>query len=297
MRGIALGQNDVCDQDAAVLAHRVAHVREDVAGALVVPVVDNVLEQIDVGTGRHGLVEVARRELDAVGDTICIELRGRVLEHIGRVEEDAARLRVRLQDRGERMAIPAGDIGDHAGLREVVGRKDRRDRGVREARHGAPEGGAEFGVLAEQVGEERRAVHLLPHRLAGLDGVEQAAPHAPVRLGPDPQHQVAHAVRDITPQRVRLRRVREHAALELAEAPSHRQRAQDPAQRARIGADGACHLVDRTRPVTQLISHAKLGGDVHRLRDVETAQRADYLGFGGQCVAHRDLQRERRHST
>ena len=296
MRSVALGQDDVSDQDAAVLAHRGAHVGENGAGVLVVPVVDDMLEQIDVGPCRHRLVEVPGHELDAIRNAIGLELGGRILEDVGCVEEHATRLRVRLQDRGERVAVAAGDVRNHTGLREVVGREDGGDRRVREARHRAREGGAEFGVLAEQIREQRRAVHLLPDRLAGLDRIEQAAPHPPVRLGSDPPHEVADAIRNITAQRLGLRRVGEHAALDLAEAPRHRERAEDPAQRARIGADGARHLIDRARAVAQLVGHTELGGDVHRLRDVETAQRADHLDFGGQGVAHRDLQRERRHS-
>src|SRR5262249_2210184 len=87
---------------------------QDGGRARVVPVVDDVRE--DVGVRRANLSKgVAADERRAVGNPEPREGGPRALHHVRLVEEDAAELRVRGEDRPEQHAVPPADVDEGPG--------------------------------------------------------------------------------------------------------------------------------------------------------------------------------------
>ena len=79
--------------------HRSAHGAEDRNRFLVLPVVDDRLQQIGIRAAGDALEEAAADETAAVIDGL--EQIARLRDHVRLVEEHAAHVRMLLEDRGE----------------------------------------------------------------------------------------------------------------------------------------------------------------------------------------------------
>jgi hypothetical protein len=73
------------------------------------------------------------------------EQRGRPVDDVRLVEDDAAQAGMRLEQGRQEGAVPAADVDDRAEAAEVVGLEHGRDRPVRRGLHRPVEGGALVG--------------------------------------------------------------------------------------------------------------------------------------------------------
>src|SRR5262249_27848741 len=122
---------------------------EDRGAPRVVPVVQDALEEVSVGTGGNGREEIARSELAAIIDTGIREMRARRSNGVGQVEEDSAHVRMRGEDRRNEMTVAAADIDDAGRAGEIDFGRDRlRDRS-RQVAHRTSEGGSCARILLE----------------------------------------------------------------------------------------------------------------------------------------------------
>ena len=118
--------------------------------------------------------------------------------------------------------------------------------------------------------EERRAVGALERRPAVLDRVEQPARGGVVDL-PAGAQRARHRH-----QRLADRREREAPVL-LDDHILEREPAQDPRERARVGADGRGELRARLRAVRERLGDPELGRDVQQLRHDEAIHKPKEL--------------------
>jgi hypothetical protein len=120
---------------------------EDRGTPIVVPVVDDPLERVEVPAARDRREEVAPDSLATSPEPVGFQVSSRPLDDLRGVEEDAFRLRARLQDRGEEAAVPAPDIDHVAEGREVVGPDHRRLDRPGQPGHRLVEDPGDLGVL------------------------------------------------------------------------------------------------------------------------------------------------------
>jgi hypothetical protein len=94
----ALWVDALDDQQPAVRAHRAMAVPEDRESQLVVPVVDDVLQDVGVMGARHGLEEASPDRLASLGEPALGDLLLGSLDDVGLVEDRPAKMGMRLQD-------------------------------------------------------------------------------------------------------------------------------------------------------------------------------------------------------
>jgi len=124
----AIFRDDVLDDQYPAAGNHGAPAILQEANALVVrPIVQNELENVEIGTNGHGFEEVAADQLAAIGHTGSVEQRLRCRDHFRHVEEDSAQRGIGMQDAGGQCAASAADIGQLANTDEVIGRQHRPD--------------------------------------------------------------------------------------------------------------------------------------------------------------------------
>src|SRR5688572_28051745 len=88
MRLVALRDDRLYDQHLPVVRHIRANVLEYRLVRVVVPVMNYVLEEVDVRLDRNLLEEVALYQFDAIGNTVRLEHPWRVSDHLWKVEQN-----------------------------------------------------------------------------------------------------------------------------------------------------------------------------------------------------------------
>lgn len=91
--------------------HRADAVAQDLAAAVVVPVVQDAGQDIDVAAGRH-VGEVARAVVAARAAARGVEQPAGGFDGVRAFEEDTAQARVRGEDAAEELPVPSGDVHD-----------------------------------------------------------------------------------------------------------------------------------------------------------------------------------------
>lgn len=283
--GVAPGQHGLDDDDAGAGGHRRAAVAQDAQAALVRPVVQDVLEDVDVAALRHLGEEVARLGAPPAPHRFLAAQdvradRGRL------VEEHPREAGAPAQDREEQAAAPAADVHDPAVLGEGVRPRDHRVDPRRERRHPGVEHLPQLRVPG-QVREERLAEQpleggaRLAHRLlkGGRGPLER-------RVG---QHQDRRVlgVRHVRAQGLAGRSQVEGPRPVLAEDAARGEVAQDAPQVPGVGAGRPCQFARGARARRQVVGHAAARGGAQG-RGEEVAERVldeltgDVLGLG--CV-------------
>jgi hypothetical protein len=111
-----IGLQDLLDDEQPpIRTHGCATRTQNAQRVLVRPVMEHADQQIDVGSGRHSVEEVAALHADAA---TCAPFGRNRRHHVVAIEDDAARIGKPGQNATERLAIAAPDVGDQSGLRE-----------------------------------------------------------------------------------------------------------------------------------------------------------------------------------
>ncbi len=197
---------------------------------------------------------------------------------------------VLLQQAGQYVSLAAADVGDGPDAGEV--------QVLREVGGGLPAGGG-HGLVEDlgrvtrvtvQVVEELLAEHVREDVLAGAHGLVEARPGLPrPRLGA-PEGDVAQAVRGVLAQQAGHLGVREAAVLGLGEDAVAGQRAQQAAQRLRLGRHGRGEVLHGGRLLAQRVGDAQAGGGPYGGgaggAEDEFAQAHRGLRVGDRCGGH-----------
>src|ERR671938_4489 len=137
---------------------------QDLGGLVVRPVVDDLHEQVGVGRWQGVDEEVAGLRVDAGGGDVGGG------DHIGQVEQDAARGGRGVEHGVGQVASAAADVGDGGEGPEVVGGQHVGDVGPRLGGHAFAEDLGLVGMGVE-VGEEAARLRQLDPGGAGSQGV------------------------------------------------------------------------------------------------------------------------------
>jgi hypothetical protein len=235
---------------------------------LVVPIVNDVGEEIDVAACRHAREHVAAHHLATVGDPFPGEEGQGAFHDAGHVQQDAAQMRMGLENGREHDAMAATDVDDafHAG--EVVRICHRGPCGRRQCAHGVVEDARLLRVPRQEGEGAFHAVADLEVVLAGADAIGEALERRPDALTTQ-EHERAHGVPGIGAQAIAHRRKLESPRAEVpddVDGCQHSEQAMHPiglracrlrdldecpgalgeqvgnAQLGR-GVDGACYLI------------------------------------------------------
>src|SRR5262249_51758630 len=186
------------EQQFARAVHRPAAALEDRLSALVIPVMDNVLEDIGIATARHLAEEVATEHVAAIlQPTLSYQFPG-PLGNVGLLEEDSTQGTVGLQNAGQQCPVAATDVDDDAKCREVVSARNRNGDLSGETRHGLVEVGGFVGMHGH-IGERVHSEDAIERRIAGLDAVEEITPCL-IGNTPEKQRDGMHRTRHAGPQ-------------------------------------------------------------------------------------------------
>lgn len=128
---------------------------------------------------------------DAVGHTVLAKQLWAVRDDLRKIEQHAAGIRGRLQNRRQQPTVSAPDIDDRAECTEVVGRGQRRDRKLGHIGHGGVENPTQFRFVG-QVFEYRFAAECWDHRIPVPDRVGEVAPVLAMLRRPDPPRHPGH---------------------------------------------------------------------------------------------------------
>jgi hypothetical protein len=110
-------------------------VRQDQRRLLVVPIMNDVLHDVGVASGRDCLEEVAGRGADAAGKALRLDLRLGARDYVIDVEKDPLHPRMLFKDRGEHGPVATGDIDERPDAAEIVAFDNRGDDHVAEPGH------------------------------------------------------------------------------------------------------------------------------------------------------------------
>ncbi len=236
-----------------------AHVAKDAHRVVVGPVVDHVLEDVGVATFGHEIEERPLGDPHPVFDTVLGQQRRGPRHHLGPVEQDAARVGRRGQDRGQQAALPAAHVDDGGSgaqdldVPKVIAGDDRRDREFRSACHGLVEDFTEFG-LVRQVVEGRFAAQRGDNGPAGADRFAEVAPMLPVLGRSHPPRPARHRYVGVATKSVSQRGEVVAALTTPTENAAGYQRPQQATDRVGVGVDRGRQLVGRNTPLGPLAS-------------------------------------------
>src|SRR5260370_15377038 len=104
-------------QELAVGRYSLAAILENGDAALIIPIVNDVLENIFIGARRHGAEEVSRDNLASLRYACSLKLTRSTRISARKVEDNAAQLRLGAQDGSDECAIAAADIDNRAEIR------------------------------------------------------------------------------------------------------------------------------------------------------------------------------------
>jgi hypothetical protein len=204
------------EDETRIIRHGPAATRQDGDRLIVVPVVDDVTQDVGVTAGGHRVEEAPSDELAAVDDTDLLEDLPGVLDDVRLVEEDATQSGVPFEDRREKPAASASDVDHHVHLGEVIRRGDEARMVGRVAEHARIEGGPDVRMTRE-VFEETRSVGVVERGLSGAHRVQHVAPWSPVRFGEREQDRGPDRARNARTQQSTHRRQSEALCPDLVE--------------------------------------------------------------------------------
>lgn len=182
------------------------------------------------------------------------------------------------QDVRQQLARAAAHVHDRAKAREVVGIQHRHGDDSCECSHCLDLDGGLLRVGGVVV-EERHSEDPLGGRFAGLHRAEQIRPAAPAHLSGEEEHDSVERPGDATAEEFPDGCERKAVRLLLRKDPQGRERAQEPAQRGRVGLRGRCQLGAAHWSHRQVVGNPELDRDVERLRAPQThAEVTHYKG-------------------
>ena len=190
--GAVLGHELLDHEQSRGRIERLATGAQDLERALVVPVVQHVLEEVRVAARRHGFEERAACKLDPVRHTGGGEVCARARDNMRLVEQDRAAPGVAREDLADVGAVVAADVDEQLGRGEVVRAQDRVDPLALVAQHRPVEALAELGELLAMF-PHRHPEQLVEGGLAVANAAGEPSPRRQVLLV-DQRAQVAHAL-------------------------------------------------------------------------------------------------------
>ena len=241
----------------------------------VLPVVDDRLQQVRVAPRRHGVEEAAADDLEALGDR-RFEVGSHALDDVRLVEQDAAQVRVRLEQPGEERARPTADVDDLREAAEVVGVEQRPVDAAGDIGHRAIEHLSLLRVVRARL-PDVDAVNVTERVLARAHAVQQVTPRLPDRRASDECSPAVQCVRGALLQQLGERRRGEASAVFLAEDPDARKRPQQPVQGSFVRSRRRGEVIDRSRPVRHEVGDTEGHGDVDRLGDLVAVDQPSQL--------------------
>ena len=181
---------------------------EDRRRLLVVPVVQDRLEQVCVRALGHLVEEAAGDDAAAVGQAGGPQQLLRPVEHVRLIEKDAVQRLIRGKQRGEEGPEAAADVDEPPEPAEVIGLEQRCIRPAGQSHHRRVEDGTFLRVLGP-VRPDVDAVDGLEGVLAALDAVEEVTPRLPVVRTSDEGGPASKRVGRVGSEAVAERRQRE----------------------------------------------------------------------------------------
>ncbi len=270
-------------EDAPVVRHRPSAVREERDRPLVIPVVHDVLQDVGVTTGWHGVEEVAGGCRRAALGEMRVERSLRARDHLRQIEEHAGRVGMAIQDQGQEGTVPATNVNNPSVGGEVMRGHDRGGLVGRSSRHEVVENRCQVRLCVEIV-EPGFAVDVLKGGPTRPHAVLEIRPRQQVRLAPGEQCPGAGTVGRIAAQGIGHVGQREPAIRVLAEHLPAGEGAHDAIQRTRVGIGCPRKVADRHRPVVEQVGDPELGGEQHGMDEGEVV---DQLSQGGRVGAIR----------
>ena len=168
VRRVALRQHELDDQQLGAPLHRFAAVAENRQALILVPIVNDVRQDVGVPARRNAVEEAPVLDRDSAFHPVRAQQRRRVRDDMRAIEEDASRLGVAFEDVAQHVPGGAADIDDRAEAREVIGGGNRRRLRAMDADHGFAELRGLLRML-RQIVEERHAPDFLHRGLTGLE--------------------------------------------------------------------------------------------------------------------------------
>ena len=178
MRDVAGRQDHFDDQQPAARFHRLPAIDEDRDAIVLVPVMDDVRQQVRITSCWNVLEEIDGFDGEAIGEAARFDQRGCFTNDVREVGENAARSRVTLENRGQQITRPAADVNDSLAAREVTRGGDRNGLVAVEANHRLVEV-RRFLRMLRQIAKDRRAKLLLHRGLARFKAIEELLPSSP----------------------------------------------------------------------------------------------------------------------
>lgn len=141
---------------------------ENLPGVAVVPIVDDLHEDVRIGAGQIAVEEIAWAKFE----TLACDVRG-LGDDVGLIEEDALAGGGLLEDGFEKVPSPAADVRDDGKAAEIVRPGNEIDHHGGFGLHAGVESSVVFGVLL-QIGPEAAREDGISIRQAGRDGFVHA---------------------------------------------------------------------------------------------------------------------------
>jgi hypothetical protein len=153
--------------------------REDALCALVIPVMDDFLEQVAISSGWHRCEEIASHEFPPGRLPCALHACASRCDHVRQIKEHATRLGVSVENRRQEGALPATDVHHGVGCSEIIGGDDRRVLLAAPTRHRVIKDPCGFWMCWEIL-KQWDAEDIVECGLPRTDTVEHALPRAPV---------------------------------------------------------------------------------------------------------------------
>ena len=259
--------------------HRGAAAAKNRQCALVVPVVNDLLDQIDVTTARDAFEEVAARERAAFREALGRDPLARGTGQMRLVEQHASGAG-QPREQGEQKGAEASAYVDDRALAEAPGIADGAVFRRAATRHRRVEHGADVG-MAREVLEVRHPEHRVEGRRSGANAVREALPRAPVRRFAEHQREGAQRIRCVSAQARRQWRRADSPVVVRVEDADADERAQQTPERCRVRGRRRGERADRHAAATDPVGQAELRGDMHRLREPCAGEDPEQRRSGG----------------
>ena len=199
-RLIGWGKDHFHQNHPTVRLQRAMAVLEDQGGSLVIPIVKDLLENVDLRPAWNLVEEVARGQLAPMAQTLCFDHRSGALDHVRQVEQDSAGVGVMLENRRQQHPVGAAHVGDSFHLGEIHHPDQLSCDHLGKIPHRQTERIGILGVLAVPL-PKLHSEHGFQARSPTLEGLEKFAPRLPVRRIGEHHREVSNRTGNIRPQR------------------------------------------------------------------------------------------------
>ena len=162
------------DEQTTIWLHLAATVAKDCQALGFVPIVDDMREQVGATAGGDAFEETATFNLNAIGQSLCLDQRRGVANDVWQVQEYPTRLGMQAKDGGEHLTGCAANVDERLTLGKVICRGHRGRFPCMKANHGFAEHGR-LGRMVSQPFEQWHAEDFLESGLSGLDRIIQLA--------------------------------------------------------------------------------------------------------------------------